>query len=130
MDEAPVERPEHVVPLGGDQRVVLARAQVVVLEPRAPRYRQHPPCVQPGELVALARLAETLRCKLEDRLEHPEPLLAEVARSTADEALVHERGQHVEICVAHGLGRLERAPGGERGQAAKERTLGLVEQVV
>ena len=48
----------------------------------------------------------------------------------AEQALVDERAERVELGFADLLGGLERAAAGEDGQAGEELLLGLVEQVV
>ena len=81
-----------------------------------------PPCDRLG----FVRLFELLARVLADRLEHPEA----AARPAAQEALVDERLQLVEVGVADGLGRLEREAAGEDGEPAEQALLLLVEQVV
>ena len=75
-----------------------------------------PPCFGSG------RLLEPLGCVLADRLEHPEP----VALADANEALVDERLERVEVCVADLLRRLERPAAGEHGEAREQRLLAAV----
>src|SRR6185437_8302496 len=76
-------------------------------------------------LVCLARFLEAFRRELPDGLEHP---VAPLAR--ADEALVEQRLQGVELGVRDLLRRFERAAAGEGRKAAKEALLFLVEQIV
>ena len=53
-------------------------------------------------------LGEAVACELANRLQHREPAL-----SLADEALVDERGERLQIALADGLRRLERPAAGE-----------------
>ena len=48
----------------------------------------------------------------------------------ASEALVDERLENVEICVAHLFGRIEGAAAGEDGEAGEELLLAIAEQLV
>ena len=70
-------------------------------------------------------LGEALACELADRLEHREP-----AVSLADEALVDERGERLQVAVADSLRRLERPAAGEDREARQSLLLMLLEQVV
>src|SRR3954462_5615286 len=81
--------------------------------------------------VALAsRLAQSLECELADGLEHPVALLAEPSGATAEQALVEQGGECVQLRVADEFRRLERAAAAEHAEAREERLLVLVEQVV
>src|SRR5947208_14731463 len=73
----------------------------------------------------LARLLEALERELADRLQHRVPLAVE-----ADEALLDERLQPVEVTVRNLLGRLQRAAAGEDGQPPKELLLLRREELV
>ena len=79
----------------------------------------------PAKLRFLPALRQALLRVLLDRLQHPEALVR-----VADEALVDERLQRVEVGVRHLLCRLERATAAEDGQAGEELLLGSVEQLV
>ena len=83
-----------------------------------------------AEPVLLARRGEALRGELPDRLEHPEPLGAVRLGAAADEALVEERGQRVEVRLADRLGVVERAAAAEDGEPGEELLLAAVEEVV
>ena len=72
----------------------------------------------PPQLVCFIGVLEPLERIVADRLEHPESLLA-----AADEALLEQRLQRVELGVADLLGCRERAPTGEDREAAKESPL-------
>ena len=73
---------------------------------------------------ASALAVEQLARVLADRLEHAEALAV-----GADEALVDERAERVEISAAHLLDRLERAAPDEDGEPAEERLLVVVEEL-
>lgn len=60
-------------------------------------------------------LAEALERELTDRLQHPETF----TRATK-EALVDQRCERVQICVADGFGRPQRAAAGEDGQTREQ----------
>src|SRR5439155_22163756 len=70
-------------------------------------------------------LGEALACVLANRLEH-----GEAAVSLADEALVDERGERLQIAVANGFGRLARTAAGEDRETIQELLLTRLEQVV
>ena len=80
--------------------------------------------------VLLARGLEPLERELPDRLEHPEALLAVRIGAAAEEALVEQRRQRVEVGAADLLGVLERGAAAEHREPGEERLLVLVEQVV
>ena len=65
---------------------------------------------------------ELLRGELTDRLEHPHPLAA-----SAHQALVEQRGQHVEVGFAHRLDRLDRRTAREDREPCEQLPLGPVE---
>ena len=71
------------------------------------------------EVVCLAGLLEPLGRVLADRLQHPEAVVV----ADADEALVDEGLQRVEVGVADLLGRLERAAAAEDGEPREETLL-------
>src|SRR5207248_7591606 len=68
--------------------------------------------------------------ELANRLEHPVALLSEAARAAAEQALVQERGERLEIGVADGLDSLQRAPSAEDAQSREQPLFARVEQVV
>src|SRR5215510_12772053 len=70
-------------------------------------------------------IGEALACELADRLQHREP-----AVSLADEALVDERGERVQVAVADRLGRLERPAAGEDRETCQEVLFTGLEEVV
>ena len=80
--------------------------------------------VSAADVVRFCRRVEQLAGVLADRLEHAEALAVD-----ANEALVDERAERVEISTAHLLDRLERAASGEDGEAAEERPLVVVEEL-
>ena len=82
-------------------------------------------CVAPAQVVGFARLLEALEHILADCLQHPVALVRK-----AEEALLDERLQRVEVCIRHLFCRFERAAPGEYGQAGKEGLLVLFEQLV
>src|SRR4029453_19499724 len=88
--------------------------------------REEVPGVPAPKLRLLARVLQPLGRELADRLEHPEPL----ALAHADEALVDERLQPVEIGVANRLGSLERAAASKDRQSREQTLLVRLEQVV
>jgi hypothetical protein len=77
------------------------------------------------QLLLHARRAEPLERVLADRLQHPEAL----AR-VAEEALVDERLQRVEVRFADLLGGFQRAAAGEDGKPPEKRLLLRGEKVV
>jgi hypothetical protein len=82
--------------------------------------------VAAAQLSGLARCVEPLVRILADRLQHPETL----AVADADEALVDERLQHVQVGVAHGLGGLERTASGEDREPGEQPLLVFPEELV
>ena len=76
------------------------------------------------------RFVESLRGELPDRLQHPHALLADPPRASAEEALVEERLECVEVRLADFFTGLEGAPCSEDREPCEECPLGLVEQVV
>src|SRR2546423_9381823 len=84
----------------------------------------------PAQVALASRLAQSLERELADRLEHPVALLAEPSGAAAEQALVEQGGERVEVGVAHELRRLERAAAAEHAEAREQRLLVLVEQVV
>ncbi len=125
----PVESGTQVVTLG-EGRTLIARAVVVLAQMRLARDPEHALGVAAADVVGFARPHEPLARELADRLEHPEALFAEEADAPADEALVQQRSERFEVCVADGLGGFERATAAKDGQPAKEALLVLVEQIV
>ena len=77
------------------------------------------------ERVALAALVEPLGRELADRLEHHEALAA-----AAEQALVDERLEQVEVGVADRLGGLRRHAAREDGEPAEQLLLLGVEQLL
>jgi len=82
--------------------------------------------VSASEVGLLARVAKALGRKLPDRLEHPESL----PLAHADEALVDERLQPVDVRAADRFGRLEGAAAAEDGKAGEQPLLVFREEVV
>src|SRR4029079_16332923 len=74
--------------------------------------------------------SELLECVLADCFEHPVPVLSEQPGAAAEEALVEQRGERVEVGVADGFGGLQRAAPAEDAEPCEEPLLVLVEQVV
>src|SRR5438067_1152035 len=97
---------------------------------RVPGDLEHPLGVAPAQLTLRSRLTEPLERELADRLEQPVALLAEPSRPAANEALVEQGGEYVEIGVADDLRRFERAAAAEDAHPCEQLLLGLVEQVV
>jgi len=81
--------------------------------------------VAPPQVRDLTRVLQPLGSVLADRLQHPEPIFG-----MAEEALVDERLQDVEVGVCHLLGVLNRAATGEDREAGEEALLVLVQQLV
>jgi hypothetical protein len=89
------------------------------------------------DVVRLAGRLEPLASVLADRLQHGEARVRVAALRLAQEALAHQRRQHVQHGqrtgarqVAHGLRRIQRATAGEHGQSAEEYPLFRLQQVV
>ena len=80
--------------------------------------------------VGVARRLELLEREFADRLEHPVALLAEPPGAAAEEALVEQGGERVEIGIADRLRGLERATAAEHAKPREQPPLVLVEQVV
>ncbi len=124
----PAEHVHPVPPWRGHERhahreVPLGDAERVVAEPVPDRR-------------GLARRGQLLRRVRADRVEHPEPGLAEHLGLPHHQRLVDERGHRVEnlrrghqVVGAHLLGHLER-PAGEDGKPAQQHPLLLRQQVV
>ena len=70
------------------------------------------------EVLGAAALLESLERELADRLQHPEALAG-----PADQALVDQRLQHVQIGGADRLGRFQGAAAGEHGQPGEQALL-------
>ena len=81
--------------------------------------------VTPLELLSFARLLEPLGRVLADRLQHPEPLLG-----VAQQALVDERLQGIQVGLCHFLCGLERAAAGKDGEASEEALLRVGDELV
>src|SRR4029079_3479417 len=92
---------------------------------RALAKRDVPGRVSVAELRHILKLFKPVRGKISDRLEH-----AVTRAAPADEALVDERGDPVEVCTADLLGSLQRATAGEEGEPCEEVLLGRHQQVV
>ena len=71
-----------------------------------------------------------LPCELADRLEHPEALLAVRVGAAADEALVEQRRQCVEVRGTNRFGGVEGAAAAEDREPGEELLFVVVEQVV
>src|SRR5205085_10199289 len=91
---------------------------------------EHPLRMTPAQVVLPARLAEPFERELADCLEHPVALLADSSGAAAEQALVEQGGERVEIGLTDELRRLERAAAAEHSEARAECLLVLVEQVV
>ena len=81
--------------------------------------------VSPPRLLASSRCVEPFPRVLPDRLQHRVAALAEAQQALLDEGL-----QRVEVGVADLLGGLQSAAAGEDGEAREEPALGGREQVV
>ena len=121
------------VPKDGAEVVVL-RFDPVVPDRRAPgqqlgacqlRKLEEEGAVPLPQDLSPAGLFDSLECELADRLQHPEALLC-----VADEALLDERLQRVEVGAADGFGRFERAAAGEHGEPREQAPLVGRQQVV
>jgi tetratricopeptide (TPR) repeat protein len=88
-------------------------------------YRKKAVCVASTELLGVARLLEPLQRVLANRLQQPVPLVR-----VADEALVHQRLQRVQIGLRHLLGVAERAAAGEDREPGEDPLLGRREQLI
>ena len=126
----PIEDGPHVVDLGRDE-IEVPGAEVDDAASSCPVGE----CVQAPELgvtqcILLAGRVEPLERELPDRLEHPEALLAVRIGAAADEALVEQRRQRVEVGAADLLRVLEGGAAAEHREPREERLLFLAEQVV
>jgi hypothetical protein len=121
--DGPVQRGADVSRLCGGELVALARAAHDRLDGQGERDRELRVVLEmpQADRVALAALVQPLGRELADRLEHDEALPA-----APEEALVDERLEHVDLGVADGLRRVERAAAGEDAEPAKELLLLLV----
>ncbi len=97
----------------------------LVRHPEGLRELEKEPGVPPPKLSFVARLAEPLRRKLSDRLEHPVALVRET-----EEALLDERLHGVEVGIRHLLRGRESAAAGEDREAGEQPLLVPVEEVV
>src|SRR5512132_2740034 len=89
------------------------------------RQRQEVLSVAAAQVVGLAGCLEPLERELADRLEHPVPLAG-----VADEVLVDQRFERVNVRIGDSLTRRERAAAGEDGEAGEECLLRVRQQVV
>src|SRR6266511_2983470 len=80
--------------------------------------------VAPTQVLGLARFLKPLEGVLPDRLQHPEPVLG-----MAQQALVHEGLQDVEVGLCHGLRGLQGAAASEHGEAREQLLLLSREEV-
>ena len=78
-----------------------------------------------SQLLGVVEQFQLFECELADCLEDPKALGA-----VADEVLVDERLQQVELRLGDLLGGIERAAAGEHGQPREERLFPFVEQLV
>ena len=78
-------------------------------------------CVTALQYLGLAGVLEPLNRVLADRLQHPEA----VGLAHANQALVNERFERVEICGADRFSRLERRSAREDGEPSEEPLLVL-----
>ncbi len=81
--------------------------------------------VATADVVRFAARLEPFEGEVADGFVHPEAIVG-----VADEALLHEGLERVQIGIGHLLRGLERAPAGEDGQAREQPLLGGVEQLV
>ncbi len=114
-----LERRPQVRVLGIEAVVPLAPPTRSQFGTRTLTKRDVPRRVSVAELHQILKLFKPVRGKLADRLEHPVTCAA-----PADEALVEERGDPVEVCTADLLGSLQRATAGEDGEPGEEVLLG------
>src|SRR5437870_5152079 len=84
------------------------------------RERQEVPRVAAPQLLGLARLLQPFARAFADRLQHPEALAA-----TAEQALVDERLQPIQVSLCDLLRGLERATASEHRQSDEEGPLFL-----
>ena len=111
-----VERGAEVRVLGGEPVEPLASVPCVQLRAGALAERHVPGGVTVPERARVRELVEPFDRELADRLEHPVAVVA-----AAQEALVDQRRDLVEIGAADLLGGLQRAPAGEHGEAGEQR---------
>ena len=78
----------------------------------------------------LTRGRQALPRELADRLEHPEALVLVRVGAAADEALVEQRRERVEVRVTDRFGRVEGAAAAEDCEPGEELLLVVVEEVV
>ncbi len=132
--EEPARERHRELPLAGSLEMIERSAQVVVigLEPIEPRSRisteearlglvgeaQEVLRMSPAEATGLVRVVETLSRVLADRLEHREARLV-----VANEALIDERLERIDVRFGHRFGRLERASTVEDSESREEPTL-------
>ena len=117
----PLERAAHVVVLGGEARVAAtahgARLGRHFAKGLAPRRNRGRTARAAAVIFASSPLAPSRSTRvLADRLEHPEALAG-----VADQALVDQRLQHVEVGLGDLLGRLEGAAAVKTARRAKRR---------
>src|SRR5436305_4515179 len=80
----------------------------------------------PAEGVSFAGRVELFDGELANRFEHP----VAAAVTDADQTLVHERRERVELRLADLLDRRERGAAGKDGETAEQRLLVVAEEVV
>ncbi len=125
--ERPIDRRAKVLLFGDRDVMPLSSVNLdrLVGHPEGLRELEKEPGVPPPKQSFVARLAEPLRCKLSDRLEHPVALVRET-----EEALLDERLHGVEVGVRHLLRGRKSAAAGEDREAREQPLLVPVEEVV
>ena len=121
----PADRPAEVLQLGVEASQPLRCGRSAQFALGARHQAQAPLCMSLEDPAGLQLFREALGGELADRLQHPEA----VAR-VAQQALLDERLEDVEVGVADVFGGVERAPAGEDGEAGEELLLVFGEQVV
>jgi hypothetical protein len=86
--------------------------------------------VSPSQLRALAELVEPLARVLADRLEHAVAPLPVGPLLLADEVVLEQGLEVVEVGLADGFGGLQPAPAGEDREPREQRLLRLVQEPV
>src|SRR5436190_9173800 len=123
--QRPVQRSADVVALRDDELVAHRPRS---LDEKVRRARELRQVVEEArsQFVSFAARLEQLACELPDRLQHPEA----AALPAAEQALLEQRLERVEVGLAHLLGRLDREAAGEDGEAAEQLLFRLVKELV
>lgn len=117
MFGCPLEHGAYVVDLGRDQiDIPLARDTDSRAHARTISELDQPVGLESPQVILRARGSQVFETELADRLEHPEALGTVGFGAAANETLVEERRERVEVRTTDRVGRLESAAAAEDGE--------------